>query len=602
MSAPRVASVVTNLRCNQACVWCTRRSGRDDPAFVRGAAVRGRIEAGIAAGSRELVLTGGEPTMRADLEEIVAYASSRGMRVMLETNATLVDVARARRLREAGLDSARVGVAGLGTEADARTRDPGGAERALAGMRAFAEAGVRLEVAWTLVRSTSPDAAQLPARLSRALPGIVTAIVVVFPVDTASGDEALRFDEAARDVLALERAARAEGIAVRMSTGDTLPPCAFVPRERARLTHLYAMTPGAERRSSHTHVAACGECILKDRCSGVADATLARFGEPPMHPVADDRTRRRLAVASSVPDQIERELVTRCVRATPAGLDEDAIVRVVFRCNQACTFCFVSTHLPAAPRGAVEAAIRDAAARGARVVLSGGEPTLDPRIVGWVALAKSLGRREVCLQTNAVLLDDASLAARLEAAGLDEAFVSLHGATAETSDAVTEAPGTYARTAAGIDNLCATAIRVTLNFVVCERNRRELPDFVRLVARRWPRASVNVSFVAPSTDVVPRDRALVPRYTDALPAIAEALVEARRLGVPAHGFESMCGLPLCLVPPEAGDLALAPLPPGYDDGEFLKTDACAACSRERECWGLRRGYAELHGSGELRPM
>lgn len=321
-----------------------------------------------------------------------------------------------------------------------------------------------------------------------------------------------------------------------------------------------------------------------------------------MHPVAGDRTRRRLAIASSVPAQVARELVTRSVRATRAGLDEDAIVRVVFRCNQACTFCFVSTHLPAAPADAVEAAIREAAARGARVVLSGGEPTLDPRLVDWVRLGKSLGRRNVCLQTNAVLLDDASLVARLESAGLDEAFVSLHGATAETSDAVTEAPGTHARTAAGIDNLCATAIPVTINFVVCERNRHELPDFVRLLARRWPRASVNVSFVAPSTDVVPRDRALVPRYTDALPAIAEALLEARRLGVRAYGFESMCGLPLCLVPPEAGALALAPLPPGYDDGEFLKTEACAACSRERECWGLRRGYAELHGTGELRPL
>jgi len=155
----------------------------------------------------------------------------------------------------------------------------------------------------------------------------------------------------------------------------------------------------------------------------------------------------------------------------------------------------------------------------------------------------------------------------------------------------------------GCRNVARTSIRITLNFVICEANRRELPEFVRFVAARWPRALVNISFVAASTDVVPRDRRLIPRYSDALPPLADALDEAQRLGVQVVGFESMCGLPLCLVPPSLrGTLALAEIPAGFDRGEFLKAEACRGCRYETTCFGLRRGYAELYGTGELRTV
>ena len=139
MIASRTAHIVTNLRCNQACVWCTRRSAKDDAGFVRGEAVRARIDRALAQGTRELVVTGGEPTMRVDLVALVAHARAGGAeRVILETNATLVDPARAVALREAGLDLARVNVPALDEACDALTRDPGGFNRAMAGMQTLA--------------------------------------------------------------------------------------------------------------------------------------------------------------------------------------------------------------------------------------------------------------------------------------------------------------------------------------------------------------------------------------------------------------------------------------------------------------------------------
>jgi hypothetical protein len=470
-------------------------------------------------------------------------------------------------------------------------------------MQALARAGVALEAAVTLVRSAVEHLPALPARLRDAFGAACPAVVLGFPVEAAEPRELLPFDAAASAVMSLERAARPLGVTLRMSTGDPLPPCAFDARSLTRVTRLYAMTTGAPPRPGYTHLAPCDACTMLDRCPGVADQHVARFGAPPMHPVADDRSRRRLAVISTVDDQVARELASRHVYAGVGGVMQyEETIRVIFRCNQSCTFCFVSTHLPGPPAEAVEAAIRTAGARSQRVVLSGGEPTLDPRLVDWVRLARSVtSRGEIVLQTNALRLDDAGLVARLEEAGLDEAFVSLHGATAGVSDAVTEAPGTFGRTLAGIDNLHATRIRLMLNYVVCEKNRHELVDHVRVVGARWPRAMLNISFVGPSTDLVPRDRGLIPRYSDAMPAITEAVREARRLGIRVAGLESMCGLPLCLVPAGA-DLALTELPAGFDQGEFVKTEECGRCAMQGRCWGLRRGYAELHGTSELRAM
>ncbi len=275
---------------------------------------------------------------------------------------------------------------------------------------------------------------------------------------------------------------------------------------------------------------------------------------------------------------------------------------VNFHCNQACAFCFVSTHLPPPDEDTVRAAIVDAGARGSRVVLSGGEPTLNRRLAEYVRLAKSSGAPLVSLQTNAVKLDDATLAKSLIDAGVDEAFVSLHGCTAATSDAVTEAPGTFVRTIVGLDNLHATNVIININFVLCEANRHELVDFVRFAGARWPRARVNFSFVAASTDLVPRERTMIPRYSDVLPALGEAVSEAKRLGVQMIGFESMCGLPLCLVPEAIEGLALTVIPEGFDRGEFVKAEACRGCRYETRCFGIRRGYVELYGTSELRTV
>lgn len=598
----RVARVLTNETCNQACGFCSARRPSERREFIVATAVKKRIDAALAEGAREIILTGGEPTMRRDLVDLVRYARLQGAtRIVLETNAALMTNEVAHALGQAGLDVARVHLPAFGTDADTITRDDGGFVATLAGLRALAAAHLTLEIAVPIVSTNLRFVANIPAGL-RGASIDVTRIIVTAVVDGPDRSSVANVTDAAQAIELLDEAARTNGIPLQFDPGALLPPCVF--DKPYRVAHLYALTPGGGTRAGFAHAPACHQCLAEDRCPGIPSALMANTPNLELRPIKEDRIRRKLTVISSTREQIGRELVTRDIYRSPAGERIPShIVRIHFHCNQACDFCFVSTHLPAPDDADVEAAILEISRRGGVLQLSGGEPTLNPRVCDYVRMGKSEGAVAVELQTNAVRLADEKLTQALENAGLDIAFVSLHGAHAEVSDGITRAPGTFEKTLRGIDALCRTKVHVRLNFVFCEPNRHDFPDFVRLVASRWPRAEINVSIASAFTDLVPRTPELIPRYTDVLPALEEGLAIAKEANVQVIGFESMCGMPLCLAPVDKrAQLSLAEIPSGHDGGEFVRTEACGRCDLSTRCFGLRRSYAELHGTSEPRPI
>lgn len=613
----RVARVLTNETCNQACRFCDARRPRERASFASAVAVRRRITAALGSDAQTLILTGGEPTLRPDLPSLIAEAARTGVKVVLETNAARVDEALARRLATAGLHTARVHLPAWGPALDAITGRPGDASATAAGLTALRAAGLVLEAAAPVLRANLDSLPGLPAQLAAAgvaLERLWLRLPWRSPAPDALAPVPAMLVTAAR----LVDQARTHALPVSLDPATFLPPCLF--DRPTRMASLYALTAGGAQREGYQRTPACAACSLRDRCPGLptdlpsdSPSDLPPDLPPDLptdtstirpHPIADDRLRRRLTVIASPREQIERELVTRELHRDPDGQTIPShIVRIGFRCNQACHFCFVSTHLPAPPVARVEAAIDEIAELRGILVLSGGEPTLDPRLPDYVRRGKARGVRAVELQTNATRLGDPERCRELAQAGVDTAFVSLHGATAAVSDRVTDAPKTFDLTLAGLDQLAATTIQVRINFVLCELNRQQFPAFIDLVSHRWPRATVTVSFVGMSTDLVPREPWLVPRYRDVMPALREGLARARAQGVSVGGFDSMCGLPLCLVPDDLRPFfSLAEVPQGYDRGEMVKPAPCAGCVLQSRCFGLRRGYARMYGWDELSPV
>lgn len=593
-------AVITNRRCNQACGFCDARRSVDDLREIQQDAVRARIDRSLARGVRELVLTGGEPTMRADLARLVAHVRGGGAAAILDTNAALIDEARARELAAAGLTLARVHLPAWGDEADGITRDVGGFAATRRGLRALVAAGIEVVAHVPVVAGNLQRLSALMIGLNADEPAVRRVLFVV-PFAGPDAASLARLPDAVVALAEATRIGRELGLEVAVDPATPLAACLF--DSAAHASELVTLSRATSPVAGFGHTPACAGCVARGGCPGLALAALAR-GEVAPRPLRSERARRRLTMVGTLREQIDRELVAIESGRTTTG--EPAVchtIRVNFHCNQACEFCFVSTHLPAASEAEVRAAIVAAGRRGAVVALSGGEPTLNPGLVEYVVLARSAGAREIELQTNATRLGGDDLAARLAAAGVDTALVSLHGVTAATSDAVTRAPGTFERTLAGLDRLAQTSILTRVNFVATASNHHELPALVELVARRWPGFVVTVSFVASHTDLVPRTATLIARMSEVAPSLARALDLADELGVRVTGCESMCGVPACFVPARHRERALARALPVADiGGEFVKDPACTGCAANASCWGLRRGYAELHGTGEVAPF
>ena len=92
---PLSASIDWSARCNLRCRHCFIREGEGAPAAMSTAEVKRAHERLAEGGVLFLVITGGEPCLRADFRELYAHAKSCGFVLTLFTNAVLIDDATA---------------------------------------------------------------------------------------------------------------------------------------------------------------------------------------------------------------------------------------------------------------------------------------------------------------------------------------------------------------------------------------------------------------------------------------------------------------------------------------------------------------------------
>jgi len=571
------------------------RDGDPRPERQRAADAIVAVRAAARADARTVVLSGAEPAAEWYLDELVAMARSLGLaQVVLQTKAAGLDEpGRAASLASAGLTMARI----VWTDpADPRT---------VSGARALLDAGLPVELVVDVVPGRPDELAHVVEQVSRVLPSSKARVEKVL----ARVARPASLSEAAGALVAGAGAAQRQGIAIEVAPGTELPPCVFDDVEAAvsvlRLSE--GLVVGDEAARLHARIPLCDACGASHVCPGPLrglESEVAAIG------------RRLPAGARGIPPTEERRQVLQELRsvilrkAPDGGVREMRVVRINFHCNQACDFCFVSRQLPPPEEALIEQELVDAARVGASLAISGGEPTINARLPEYIARAIELGITDLELQTNAVKMSDRAYAASLAAAGLPLAFVSLHGTTAATSDRVTAAPGTFGKTVEGIRNLLREGVAVRANFVVCGYNAAEfpeLPDFVDRELRSIPgaRLQVNFSFVAPSSNV-PRDVALVPRFSQVAWALEKALARSEALGLPLVGFDSQCGVPPCFLPDRIRGSAFPEDLPEEElqafAGSFRKSEACAKCSFTRRCYGVRAGYAEMYGTEELRPI
>jgi MoaA/NifB/PqqE/SkfB family radical SAM enzyme len=134
--------------CNLRCIHCHASGGKPAPDELTTEEAKHLLDQLAEVSEfRMVAFTGGEPLVRNDLFELLAYSQALGFSNTLATNATLIDDAVARDLRRYGVVIGAVSLDGF----DAETHDyvrgqPGAFEAALQGIRALRRAGIPLHV------------------------------------------------------------------------------------------------------------------------------------------------------------------------------------------------------------------------------------------------------------------------------------------------------------------------------------------------------------------------------------------------------------------------------------------------------------------------
>lgn len=119
---------------------------------LTGDEARAMIDDLAAFGCPVLLFSGGEPCLRPDLVELMAYAKARGLRVVLSTNGTLIDKALAERFAAVGLSYAGISLDGMKATHDRFRGVEGAFEKALDGIRNAKAAGIKVGLRMTLNR------------------------------------------------------------------------------------------------------------------------------------------------------------------------------------------------------------------------------------------------------------------------------------------------------------------------------------------------------------------------------------------------------------------------------------------------------------------
>jgi len=312
--------------------------------------------------------------------------------------------------------------------------------------------------------------------------------------------------------------------------------------------------------------------------------------------------------------------ITRAVHALMPALD----VRVGTVCNFNCLYCLVGHEKKGLRTVAdLQAELTLGRRRSlARVNLTGGEPTLHPRVFEIIAVARSLGYTGITLVSNAATLAYRRRLTRFLAAGVDRIGVSLDTIDPSVADALVQRPGMLPAVLEGIENVLdavAADPRVRV-YGICVVTRQSLPTLKATVqwlasrtAARGVEMLLSLDFVIAEENAWVHRATVLPRMSDAVPVLAEAVRAGREAGL----LVTHRNLPPCVVPDDVRDASLddhlrigrmfdVPGDAAYEDEAIdfyrVKRPSCRGCRYFQGCWGVHMSYVHVHGFDEFRAV
>jgi putative heme d1 biosynthesis radical SAM protein NirJ2 len=148
----------TTNACNMYCEHCYRDAGCQAEEELSTQEAKTMLKQIAKAGFKIMIFSGGEPLLRPDIVELVAYAKSLGLRPVFGTNGTLLTVDLAEKLKAAGTMGMGISLDSLDREKHGRFRHYEGAwDQAVQGMRNCRVAGLPFQIHTTVMEWNSSE-------------------------------------------------------------------------------------------------------------------------------------------------------------------------------------------------------------------------------------------------------------------------------------------------------------------------------------------------------------------------------------------------------------------------------------------------------------
>lgn len=319
-----IIAINLTRRCNLACDHCymdadTREDV--DEGELSTAEIKDLLDQ-ITSRSNEtmVVLTGGEPLLRKDLDELVAHGSGLGLSMVVGTNGVLLDEDRVLSLKVAGAMGMGISLDSLDPEHHDGFRGcPGSWERTLAGMEACRQHGLPFQVHFSV---TEKNAHEVDAMIDFAKATGAHVLNIFFLVCTGRGEsmsditparyeqvlnQLIRAQEQAQDLIIRARCAphfkrvayqhnpespltRAQGYEgggclagihyCRVTPEGAITACPYIPVEDGSIREtpfweIWDQAPSFQQLRNPNLEGKCGQCEFQKLCGGCRARPLA---------------------------------------------------------------------------------------------------------------------------------------------------------------------------------------------------------------------------------------------------------------------------------------------------------------------------------------
>ncbi|OEU65893.1 MAG: heme b synthase [Desulfovibrio sp. S3730MH75] len=141
--------------CNLACKHCRAEAHPEPyPGELSTEEAKALIDTFPETGNPIIIFTGGEPLLRHDVFELVAYAKSKDLRCVMAPNGTLLTAENSVRLKEVGIERCSISIDALSAEHHDEFRGEKGAfDASMRGIQFLKDAGIEFQINTTVTRN-----------------------------------------------------------------------------------------------------------------------------------------------------------------------------------------------------------------------------------------------------------------------------------------------------------------------------------------------------------------------------------------------------------------------------------------------------------------